>query len=72
MPILGPSLLFVAGLTLGASAGVLYPRKPTPSDLPIPPSPPEGSRRDAVGPVSTAGSSVVVQGGFPGKFQPSV
>lgn len=69
MPTLGPSLLFVAGLTLGVGAGTYLPRKASQPNVPLPPPPPEGGRPDfkskALVPTAT-GIVGPLQGGFPG------
>ncbi|OWZ42874.1 endonuclease G, mitochondrial [Cryptococcus neoformans c45] len=70
MPTLGPSLLFVAGLTLGVGAGTFLPRKASQPNVPLPPPPPEGGRPDfkeskALVPTAT-GIVGPLQGGFPG------
>ncbi|WVN85921.1 uncharacterized protein L203_101074 [Cryptococcus depauperatus CBS 7841] len=75
MPTIGPSLLFVAGLTLGVGAGVLYPRKSS-QNVALPPTTPENAlhyvkslseskESKALIPTST-GVIGPLQGDFPG------
>lgn len=73
MPTLGPSVLFAAGLAIGAGAGMFYPRKsPVPLSPPVqlPPPPPEGGKQGQ-GPISTPAGPLVLQGGFPGQLTES-
>lgn len=79
MPTLGPSILFVAGLTLGVGAGALIPRKkepvtaaPTqtlPGNVPFPvpvERPGHGHEQKQLA-VPVASGTVTLAGGFPGK-----
>lgn len=80
MPTLGPSILFVAGLTLGVGAGALFPRKkeqvpvPVPAQslpgnvpFPVPVERPGAGHEEKRLVVPVAGSTVTLAGGFPGE-----
>lgn len=77
MPTLGPSILFVAGLTLGVGAGALFPRKkeqvPVPAQslpgnvpFPVPVERPGAGHEEKRIAVPVAGGAVTLAGGFPG------
>lgn len=69
MPTIGPSVLFVAGLTLGVATGYWSGReqpKAVPAGVPFPP-PPEHAGQDVKRvQIPIAGGSVVLAGGNPG------
>lgn len=65
MPGFGPSLVFAAGLAVGVGAGSFIPKQSTKEIGVLPPPPVE--KYDVVKRLPTAGGSVVLQGGFPGR-----
>jgi endonuclease G len=80
MPTLGPSLLFVAGLSLGIGAGVFIPRRdaakpvavgvpaalPSGTGAPYPPPPERAGEKTGMIQHPTAAGQVTLAGGFPG------